>query len=106
MLRYAVQLCLMREHPGLSQRDLKLLSDFPVDPRTAEKEYNPPSCHHNADGRCFKPKTTNPFSELQHRGCEPIQADSRKVSRLTRADYARGILAWVRLLFFQAIFTY
>jgi hypothetical protein len=45
-------------------------------------------------------------SELQHRGCEPIQADSRKVSRLTRANYARGILEWVRLLFFQPIFTY
>jgi hypothetical protein len=40
MLRYAVQLCLMREHIALSQRDLKLLSDFPVDPRTAEKEFN------------------------------------------------------------------
>jgi hypothetical protein len=40
ILRYAVQLCLLREHTGLSQRDIKLLSDFPVDPRTAEKEYN------------------------------------------------------------------
>jgi hypothetical protein len=40
MLRYVVQLCLMREHTGLSQRDAKLLSDFPIDPRTAEKEFN------------------------------------------------------------------
>ena len=40
ILRYAVQLCLMHEHTELSQRDLKLLSDFPVDPRTVEKEYN------------------------------------------------------------------
>jgi Transposase family tnp2 len=40
VLQYVVQLCLMREHTGLSQRDLKLLSDFPVDPRTAEKEYS------------------------------------------------------------------
>ena len=40
ILKYIVQLCLMREHTGLSQRDLKLLSDFPVDPRTVEKEYN------------------------------------------------------------------
>ena len=40
MLRYIVQLCLMRGHTGLSERDLKLLSDFPVDPRTAEKEFN------------------------------------------------------------------
>ena len=40
-------------------------------------------------------------SELQDRGCKPIQADSRKTSRLTWTDYSRGILAWVRLLFFQ-----
>jgi len=38
-------------------------------------------------------------SELQHRGCKPLQADSRKTSRFTRADYARGILAWVRFHF-------
>jgi len=43
-------------------------------------------------------------SELQQRGCKPILADSRKTSRLTRADYARGILAWVRLhLFFPNV---
>ena len=40
ILQYVVQLCLMREHTELSQRDLKLLSDFPVDPRTAEREYS------------------------------------------------------------------
>lgn len=40
MLRYIVQLCLMREHSSLSQRDVKLLSDFPIDPRTADKEFN------------------------------------------------------------------
>jgi hypothetical protein len=40
MLRYAIQLCLMREQTGLSQHDLKFLSDFPIDPRTAEKEFN------------------------------------------------------------------
>ena len=38
-------------------------------------------------------------SELQHRGCKPLQADSCKTSHFTRADYARGILAWVGLLF-------
>jgi hypothetical protein len=39
-------------------------------------------------------------SELQDRGCKPIRADSRKTSRLTQSDYARGILEWVRLLSF------
>ena len=38
-------------------------------------------------------------SELEHRGCKPIRTHILKTSRLTRADYARGILAWVHLFF-------
>jgi Transposase family tnp2 len=37
MLQYLVQLCLMRDTEKLSPRDRLLLSDFPGDPRSAEK---------------------------------------------------------------------
>jgi hypothetical protein len=37
MLQYLVQLCLMRDAKKLSPRDRLLLSDFPADPRSAEK---------------------------------------------------------------------
>jgi len=37
MLQYLVQLCLMRDTEKLSPRDRLLLSDFPSDPRPAEK---------------------------------------------------------------------
>jgi hypothetical protein len=40
ILQYLIQLCLMRNSELLSQRDKKMLSDFPVDPRTPEKHLN------------------------------------------------------------------
>src|ERR1700690_381096 len=39
MLQYIVQLALMRVTPNLSARDQKLMSDFPVDPRSAAAQF-------------------------------------------------------------------
>lgn len=40
MLQYIVQLALMRVTPNLSARDQKLMSDFPVDPRSAAAQFH------------------------------------------------------------------
>lgn len=37
MLQYLVQLCIMRDTDKISQRDRRLLSNFPADPRPAQK---------------------------------------------------------------------
>ena len=40
MLQYIVQLAFMKIHPNLSPREQKLMSDFPVDPRSATAQFH------------------------------------------------------------------
>ena len=98
MLQYLVQLCIMRDTDKISQRDRRLLSNFPADPRPAQKALHldrqstilaicpDDSCHQS-----HKP-TFNPGSPIPiyPKLCQGLHFGKRCEEELLRPKHIQG----------------